>query len=144
MEDRDLPGDADRKGAGATQLGHGLAIAHEHVGRRSRRRGLTSIERNDFSRRKPKEHEAASAETRVMAIDHAEHETRDDRRVDRVAALAHDFNSRLAGQVMHRGDHATTRFFSRLTDDGQQHEHEQGQSLHALTLPKPTAPATLG
>ena len=75
-----------------------------------------------------------------MAIDHAEHQTRDDRRVDRIASLAHDLNPRLAGQVMYRGDHATTGFFRRLTHNGQQHEHEQGQPLHEDFLPSEAAP----
>ena len=76
-----------------------------------------------------------------MAVDHAKHQTRDDRRIDRIATLAHDRDPRLAGQVMHRGDHTTTRFFRCLTYDGQQHEYEQGQSLHGPTLLNPAPPA---
>ena len=62
MEDRDLPGDADREGPGATQLIHRMAIAHKHIRRRSGRRGLASIERHDLARRKPEQHEATAAE----------------------------------------------------------------------------------
>ena len=140
MEDRDLSRDAGREGAGATQLRHGVAVAHEHVGRRSRRRGLTSIKRHDLAGRQADEHEAPAAEAGVMAVDHAKHQTRDDRRIDRIATLAHDLDPRLASQVMHRSDHTTTRFFGCLTHDGQQHEHEQGQSLHGGFLPSHAAP----
>ena len=71
-------------------------------------------------------------------------ETHRDRGIDRVAALTHDLHAGLAGQVMHRGDHAPTRFLGGLTDGGQQHEHEQGQSLHAITVTTRSPTAILG
>ena len=124
-----------------TQFRHRVAVAHEHVRRRSGRRGLASVKRHDFARRQADKHEASATDAGVMAVDYAEHESRDDCGVDRVTTLAHDLDTGLAGQVMHRGDHTTTRFFRCLTYGGQQHEHEQGQSLHSPTLLNPAPPA---
>ena len=77
-----------------------------------------------------------------MAVDHAEYEAGDDGCVDRVAAATHDLDAGFARQMVHRGDHAAPRFFRRPTDEGQQHEHDQGPPLHASTVTASSPAAT--
>ena len=102
---RQRTGNARRQRSGLAGVRHRFAVANEHVPVRGGRRHLAAIDGREFAVGRSNQNQATAADARVVAIDHAERERRRHRRVDRVAAVAKNFNAGIGGNRMNGRDH---------------------------------------
>ena len=108
---------------GLAQLRDRPAVAHEHVTRRRRWRGLAAVDRDHASIRQPDQEEAAAADPRVVPVHHAKCQRGGDGGVDRVAAALHCRDGGVGGQWMHGRRHpmdAARDFAARADADQRQ------------------------